>query len=36
MQKRRTIRDFSSTPVDRAIIENALRTAGLAPSGANR
>ena len=36
MQKRRTIRDFSSIPVDRAIIENAVRTAGLAPSGANR
>ena len=36
MQKRRSIRDFSSIPVDRAIIENAVRTAGLAPSGANR
>lgn len=36
MQKRRTIRDFSSIPVDRAIIENAVRTAGLAPSGANK
>ncbi|KKJ77742.1 nitroreductase [Kiloniella litopenaei] len=36
MQRRRTIRDFSSAPVDRSIIENAIRTAGLAPSGANK
>jgi len=36
MQGRRTIRDFSSKPVNRDIIENAVRTAGLAPSGANK
>lgn len=36
MLGRRTIRDFSSKPVEREIIENAVRTAGLAPSGANR
>ncbi|MFD2204311.1 nitroreductase family protein [Kiloniella antarctica] len=36
MQGRRTIRDFSSKPVARGIIENAVRSAGLAPSGANR
>ena len=36
MQRRRTIRDFSSKPVAREVIENAVRTAGLAPSGANR
>ncbi|MEH6630042.1 MAG: nitroreductase family protein [Halopseudomonas aestusnigri] len=36
MLGRRTIRDFSSKPVARKIIENAVRTAGLAPSGANK
>lgn len=35
MQKRRTIRDFSDRPVPREVIENCLRAAGTAPSGAN-
>ena len=33
---RRTIRDFSEASVDRRIIENCLRAAGRAPSGANQ
>lgn len=36
MRRRRTVRDFSSNPVPRAIIEDAIRTAGTAPSGANQ
>jgi iodotyrosine deiodinase len=36
MRSRRTVRRFSEAPVDRAIIESAIRTAGRAPSGANR
>jgi nitroreductase len=36
MRSRRTVRDFSSEPVPREVIESAIRTAGLAPSGANR
>ena len=35
MRSRRTVRDFSSAPVPRQVIEDALRTAGSAPSGAN-
>ena len=35
LNKRRTVRDFSSRPVPRDIIETALRAAGTAPSGAN-
>ena len=35
MKRRRTIRDFSSRPVNRAVIENCLRVAGSAQSGAN-
>lgn len=35
MRRRRTVREFSDRPVPRDIIENALRTAGSAPSGAN-
>lgn len=35
MNRRRTVRDFSDRPVPRDIIEQALRTAGTAPSGAN-
>jgi nitroreductase len=35
MRRRRTVRDFSPRPVPRDIIENALRAAGSAPSGAN-
>jgi nitroreductase len=34
--RRRTVRDFSSRPVSRAIIEDCLRAAGSAPSGANQ
>lgn len=32
---RRTVRDFSDRPVDRAVIEQCLRAAGSAPNGAN-
>ena len=35
VDRRRTVREFSSRPVPRDIIENALRAAGTAPSGAN-
>lgn len=35
MQQRRTVRDFSSRPVPREVIENCIRTAGSAPNGAN-
>jgi len=36
MQRRRTVRDFSDRPVPRALIEECLRAAGSAPSGANQ
>jgi len=36
MRRRRTVRNFSNQPVDRTIIENCLRAAGTAPSGANQ
>lgn len=35
MKRRHTVRAFSDRPVPREIIENAVRAAGLAPSGAN-
>lgn len=35
-QARRTVRMFSSDPVPREMIENALLIAGTAPSGAHR
>ena len=35
MRRRRTVRDFSSRSVARDIIENCIRTAGTAVSGAN-
>ncbi len=35
MQRRRTVRQFSGRPVPREIIEDCLRTAATAPSGAN-
>jgi nitroreductase len=35
VSRRRTVREFSDRPVPRDIIEDALRTAGTAPSGAN-
>lgn len=36
MKSRRTIRDFSSKPVPREVIENCIKVAGLAPNGANK
>lgn len=36
MRRRRTIRDFASTPVPREVIESCLLAAGTAPNGANR
>ena len=36
MKGRRTIRDFAKRPVPRAVIENAIKAAGTAPSGANQ
>ena len=36
MTRRRTVRHFSDRPVDRSIIEDCLRTASTAPSGANQ
>jgi len=35
LQRRRTVRFFSSEPVPRALLEDCLRAAGSAPSGAN-
>lgn len=35
MASRHTIRDFTNRPVAQSVIEDAIRTAGLAPSGAN-
>jgi len=35
MNRRRTVREFSDRPVPRDIIENCIRTAATAPSGAN-
>jgi nitroreductase len=35
MQRRRTVREFSSRPVPREVIESCLRAAGTSPSGAN-
>lgn len=35
LSRRRTVRDFSDRPVPRAVIEDCLRAAGSAPSGAN-
>lgn len=36
LSTRRTVRDFSTEPVARSIIESAIRAAGSAPSGANK
>jgi len=36
MAKRRTVRTFSPDPVEPELIENAIRCASLAPSGANQ
>jgi nitroreductase len=35
LRRRRTVRDFAERPVPREIIEDCLRAAGTAPSGAN-
>lgn len=35
IRRRRTVREFSERPVPRAVIEDCLRAAGSAPSGAN-
>lgn len=35
IRKRHTVRDFSSRPVPREVIETCLRAAGTAPNGAN-
>ncbi len=36
MRRRRSIRDFASNAVPRELVINAIRAAGLAPSGANQ
>ena len=36
MTERRSVRHFAPDPVPRALLENALRVAGSAPSGANQ
>ncbi|MEC9251050.1 MAG: nitroreductase family protein [Pseudomonadota bacterium] len=35
LKRRRTVRDFDARPVDRRIVEEAIKAAGSAPSGAN-
>ena len=35
MKRRHTVRDYSNQPVSREVIEECIRTAGTAPSGAN-
>ncbi|MEJ2105115.1 MAG: nitroreductase family protein [Ignavibacteriaceae bacterium] len=35
IKRRRTVRDFSDKPVPKEIIENCIKAAGTAPSGAN-
>ncbi|MDZ7606816.1 MAG: nitroreductase family protein [Cyclobacteriaceae bacterium] len=36
LNQRRSIRNFSDKPIDRKIIENIIKTASTAPSGANK
>jgi iodotyrosine deiodinase len=36
MRRRRSVRDFSDRPVPRNVIDDCLRAAGTAPSGANK
>lgn len=35
LRQRRSVRDFSDRPVDRQVIDDAIRAAGTAPNGAN-
>jgi nitroreductase len=35
LKQRRTVRDFSDKPVSKEVMENCIRSAGTAPSGAN-
>lgn len=35
MRRRHSVRDYCDRPVPREVIENCIRTAGTAPSGAN-
>ena len=35
MRRRRTVRDYSSRKIPQTVVENAIRIAGTAPSGAN-
>lgn len=35
LKRRRSVRDFAERPVDRRIVEEAIKAAGSAPSGAN-
>lgn len=36
MRSRRSVREFASTPVSRQVVEDLVRAAGSAPSGANK
>ncbi len=36
MNRRRTVREYSSESIRKEIIENCIKTAGTAPSGANK
>lgn len=36
MNKRRSIRSFSDRPIEKVVLENIIRTAGTAPSGAHK
>lgn len=36
MQRRRTVREFATRPIPREVIQDCLRAAGAAPSGANQ
>jgi iodotyrosine deiodinase len=36
MSKRRTVREFDTRPIPKAVLDNLIRTAGSAPSGANK
>ena len=36
LDKRRSVRDYSDKPVDMEVIENIIKTAGTAPSGAHK